>query len=226
MTSARVLTRVLTRILPLVLAIASVSAVAVQAQAPWPSAQPQQQAPASAPWPSAQPQQPPASSPWPSAQPSAPMAAPMSAPAPGMGAPAPTAEQQKCLRDFTGYRQEVEKRAKAAEALSKKKPTREQMCELVTAYSAAEAKWIKFSDANMTRCGIPPQAVAQIKAVHAHTLDARKKLCAPGPTQAAAPTAPSLSDALVTSPTPQSDEQTKRRIGGTMDTLTGPVPQR
>ncbi len=203
--------RVLTRVLPLALAVTGCAAVAAQAQTlPWPSAPPQQQQPAAAPWPS---------------QPAAPAAMPAPG-GPGMmlGAPGPTPEQQQCLRDFSGYRQEVEKRAKAAEAEAKKKPpSREKMCVLVTAYSAAEAKWMKYSETNMARCGIPRQAVEQIKAVHTHTLVAKKNLCSPGPAQAAAPAAPSLSDALNSSLQPTSDEQSKHKVGGTMDTLTGPV---
>ena len=132
----------------------------------------------------------------------------------------PTETQQKCLQDFTRYRGEVEKRAMAAKATSEKKPTREEMCKVVTAYAAAEAKWIKFSEENVARCGIPPQAIDQIKAVHVRTSDARKKLCAPGPAQAAGSTGPSLSDALGTSTLP-TEETKKRPSGGTLDTLTG-----
>jgi hypothetical protein len=147
----------------------------------------------------------------------------MGAPGMTMGGPGPTPAQQQCMQDFTGYRGEVEKRAKAAEAESKKKPTREKMCELVTLYSAAEGKWLKFSETNMAKCGIPPQAIEQIKAVHVHTLEAKKNLCKPGPTQAAAPSTPSLSDALGASLQPNNDEQKKRKTGGVMDTLTGNV---
>jgi hypothetical protein len=138
--------------------------------------------------------------------------------------PGPTPEQQKCLQEFTSYRTEVEKRAKAAEAESHKKPTREKMCELITGYSTAEFKWLKFVEANLSKCGIPPQVVEQIKTVHVRTAETRKKLCAPGPAQAQGPATPSLSDALGASLQPDEDqEKKKRKVGGTMDTLTGPV---
>ena len=138
-----------------------------------------------------------------------------------MGA-GPTPEQQDCLRQFTAYRQDVEKKARLAEAEAKKKPTREKMCEMVTAYSNAEAKWIKFSETSMTRCGIPQQAIEQIKGVHVHTADARKRICSAGPATAAA-AAPSLSDALGATTAPVTEEPKKRKEGGTMDTLTGNV---
>jgi hypothetical protein len=207
-------------------AVAFVVAGGLAAQAqnlPWPSAQPQQPGPSNAPWPTSAPSQAPGQAPG-----QAPMTmgpGPGPGGPPGLGGPSLTPEQQDCLRQFTGYRSEVEKRAMAAQAEAKKKPTREKMCELVTAYSAAETKWIKFSDTNMKRCGIPAQAIEQIKGVHTHTLEAKKKLCAPGPAQAG-PVAPSLSDALGGNLQPTTDETKKPKRGGTMDTLTGPISGR
>jgi hypothetical protein len=144
---------------------------------------------------------------------------------PGPG-PGPTPEQQKCLQEFTSYRTEVEKRAKAAEAEGRKKerPTREKMCELITGYSTAEFKWLKFAETNLSKCGIPPQIVEQIKAVHVRTAETKKRVCTAGPAQAVGPATPSLSDALGASlMTDEGDQVKKRKVGGTMDTLTGPV---
>jgi hypothetical protein len=221
MTSARVGARVFARALPLALAAATGCAVVAHAQSlPWPASTPQPSA--SAPWPTQQ--QPGMNQPAPA---TLPMPMPQSQPAmqsPGMsmGGPGPSPEQQKCVQEFQQYRQEVEKRARTAEAETKKKPTREKMCELVGLYSTAEFKWIRFSEANMAKCGIPKQAIEQIKAVHAHTVETKKRLCAAGPAQAA-PAAPSLSEALGASLQPNTDEPSKRKVGGTMDTLTGNV---
>ena len=217
MTSARVVARVL----PLALAIATGCAGAAHAQtAPWPtSAAPS----ANAPWPTTTQPQPGTAAPATLPMPGAPGMG--GGPAPGMmmGGPGPSPEQQKCVQQFQMYRAEVEKRARAAEAEAKKRPTRERMCELVGLYSTAEFKWIKFSEANMTKCGIPKQAIDQIRQVHVRTAEAKKKLCAAGPAQAAAPSTPSLSDALGASLQPNVDEPKKRKVGGTMDTLTGNV---
>jgi hypothetical protein len=136
------------------------------------------------------------------------------------GPPQMNATQQECMREFTVNREEVEKRGQAAKAGQEKHVTREEMCKLVTVYSAAETKWIKFSESNVTKCGIPKEVVAQLKGVHVHTAQAQKALCSAGPTQAAAPAAPTLSDALGTTKLP-SVETEKRKPGGTMDTLTG-----
>ena len=180
------------------------------------------------PWPTDAPPQAPRQSPWPGeAQPAQPVqpAQPMAMPAPGApmgGGPmmggGPTPEQQACIQNFTKFREEVERRAMAAKAGSEKKVARDEMCTLVTAYSAAESKWIKFSEDNLAKCGIPKQAVDQIKGIHVRTADARKKICASGP-QAGAPAAPSLSDALGTSRLPAATAEKPK--AGSMDTLTG-----
>jgi hypothetical protein len=61
---------------------------------------------------------------------------------------------------------------------------------LVTAYSAAEVKWVKYAEINMTKCGIRKEIVTQLKTVHVRTADGQKKLCSAG----AAGAAPTLSD--------------------------------
>jgi hypothetical protein len=137
----------------------------------------------------------------------------------GFGGP-PTAVQQECMTQFTSLRSEVEKRGMAARAGGEKKVSREEMCHLVTAYSAAEVKWVKFAEGNMSKCGIPKEIVTQLKSVHAKTADGQKKLCAAGPAGGPA-AAPTLSDALGTATLPTREPDKKRKPGGTMDTLTG-----
>jgi hypothetical protein len=137
----------------------------------------------------------------------------------GFGA-GPPAVQQECMTHFTSLRSAVEKRGMAARTASEKRASREEMCKLVTAYSAAEIKWVKYAEGNMTKCGIPKEIVTQLKTVHAKTADGQKKLCAAGP--AGGPAAvPTLSDALGTASLPSRETEKKRKPGGTMDTLTG-----
>src|SRR3982074_1081985 len=126
------------------------------------------------PWPAATPQQAPAQAPWPAA---APQQAPAQAPWPAAAQPAqPMAMPAPGGPMMGGGR-------------------------VGGGATAAEHNWIKFSEDNRAKCGIPKEAVNQIKGVHVHTADARKKICATGP-QAGAPAAPSLSDALGTSRLP------------------------
>src|SRR5262249_56901334 len=115
------------------------------------------------------------------------------------------------------WRAEVEKRGMAAKAGGEKKVSGEEMCKLVTTYSAAEMKWVKFAEGNMSKCGIPKEIVTQLKAVHARTADGQKKLCAAGPAGGAA-AAPTLSDALGTATLPSREAEKKRKPGGTRDT--------
>ena len=91
------------------------------------------------------------------------------------------------------------------------------MCKLIKNFAAAESKWVKYAQDNMNNCGIPPQAVQQIKTSHSRTLAAEKNVCSAGPT--AAPAAPSLSDALGTSRLPVPDTTSSGK--GAFDTLTG-----
>jgi hypothetical protein len=184
------------------------------------------------PWPTEAPRAA-ATAPWPGAGAPAPMPGTM---APPMGAgPPPMSPQASplgggggggvppCMAEFTKLREDVQKQGLAAKAAGQHKATREEMCKHVTAYSAAELKWVKFTESNVVTCGIPAQIAQQLKQTHAATEQTKEKICAAGP--AAAPAAPSLSDALGTTrlPTP---ETTKAGGGGTLDTLTGNAIQR
>jgi len=139
-----------------------------------------------------------------------------------MGAPPPTASpfgggggMPPCMAEFGKLRDDVQKRGLAAKAAGVRKASREEMCKHITAYSAAELKWIKYTEANVTSCGIPAEVVSQLKQVHSGTEQTKEKICAAGPS---APP-PSLSDALGTArlPTPE----TTKSGSGTLDTLTG-----
>ena len=111
----------------------------------------------------------------------------------------------------------VEKQGLAAKAGHDKNASREDMCKLITSFNAAEEKMVKYADANASSCGIPPQAVSQMKDNHVHTVAIRKQVCSAGP--AAAPPAPTLSDALGTN---TSAVPTSTKTGkSTFDTLTG-----
>ena len=134
-------------------------------------------------------------------------------PGPGMAPP----QEPPCIKDFMALRQEAEKRAGAIKAGMEKKVPREEACKLFKSFAAAEIKLIKFAESSAMSCGIPPQAIAQMKAGHERTSKARTQVCAAGP--ADKPAAPSLSDALGTSNAPV--PEVSKGTGGTFDTLTG-----
>jgi len=139
------------------------------------------------------------------------MAPPQASPFGGGGGTPP------CMAEFAKLRDDVQKRGLAAKAAGQRKVSREEMCKHITAYSAAELKWVKYTEANVTSCGIPAEVAQQLKQVHSNTEQTKEKICTAGPGPTAAP--PSLSDALGTSrlPTPE----TTKSGNGTLDTLTG-----
>jgi hypothetical protein len=129
----------------------------------------------------------------------------------------PPQQEPPCLKDFGALRSEAQKRAKAIQDASPRKPSAREACQLFNAFSAAEAKLIKFAVDNATWCGIPPKIVENMKTAHVRTSEMKTKVCS----AAAAPprpAGPSLSDAL-SAPVPSSDNIKTGR--GTFDTLSG-----
>ena len=131
----------------------------------------------------------------------------------------PAAPQQApaCVKEFMRLRDDAGKKAASIRAASDRKATAPEACKLFNAFSAAEAKMVKYAEDNSVWCGIPPQIVTGIKQAHVKTLEIRTRVC-----QAAAqpmrPAGPSLSDTLSA---PVTDSSNIKSGGGTFDTLTG-----
>jgi hypothetical protein len=154
----------------------------------------------------------------------------MGYPGAGGGAPnwnnapaAPPPGQQQlppCFNEFSPIREEAEKRANMLKAAMQKKVPREEACKLIKNFSAAEAKVVRFVTTNAQQCGIPPQAVGQMKSNHDRTVKMETQVCnaAAGPQR---PTGPGLSEALGMTRGGTLDT-TAPQTGG-LDTLTGNV---
>jgi hypothetical protein len=127
-----------------------------------------------------------------------------------------------CVGEFSKMREDVQKKGIAAKQASEKHVTREELCKLITVYSAAEGQWLKFTEKGVSACGIPAEIVNQLKQVHGRTEMAREKICAAGPANAAA-AGPSLSEALGTS---RPTLENKHTGANTFDTLTGNAIQK
>jgi hypothetical protein len=163
----------------------------------------------------------PGSSPWDSAPGPRPQAAPapMSAPAGPSPFDRPAQSQMPpCMAEFAPLREETEKRAKAVQAASKRKPSPQEACKLFTALVAAQDKMSKFVVAKGAACSIPKEVGEQIKLAITKTDEVRVRVCDVA-ARPPAPSGPSLSEALGTSRL--SDPSNIRRGGGTFDTLTG-----
>ena len=146
---------------------------------------------------------------------------------PGMplpGAAPPQQQMPPCFQDFVPLRTEAEKRATVLQAAIKRKAEREEICTLIKSFSVAEAKVVNFVAKNQQFCGVPDQAVNQMKANHQRTIASQNQVCsnAPGPGR---PSGPGLSEALGLSRTPTGPDTLAPR-SGTLDTLTGNVLQR
>jgi hypothetical protein len=121
-----------------------------------------------------------------------------------------------CVAEFLRLRGVVEKEGLAAKAAHDKQASREEMCKIITVFSAAEEKMTKYAETNATTCGIPAEAVKQMKGNHTHTAMVQKQICAAGPGPGGPPP-PTLSDALGTNTTAPTASGNK----GQFETLTG-----
>lgn len=172
---------------------------------------------APSPWPTS-PQQAPA----PSLAPAAPLQDGFSSPQPG-GFSNPQQQQQQqqmppCVQEFFKLRDDAEKKAGAIKAANERKASPKEACVLFTAFSASQAKMLKFVNENGQWCGIPPNVIEQIKQGTAKVNEIRTKVCQVAAAPQQRPQGPSLSDAL-NAPVPDANNIKTGR--GTFDTLTG-----
>jgi hypothetical protein len=144
------------------------------------------------------------------------------APASPFGAAPQPQQPPAACQNLLVLREEVQKHGKALQAAgqAKKKPTPDEACKLFKAYLGAEGKFLKSLEQNSATCGVPPDAIKQMKASHVKGSEMGKNVCeaaARGPQQAG----PSFSEVLGTTPvTPENTDRLKRGPG-TFDTLTG-----
>jgi len=131
------------------------------------------------------------------------------------------------MKEFLPLRQDTEKKGEYLQSLSKRKQkTAQDACKGFTAFSVAEAKMIKFVEANATRCGIPADVAKQMKEQHKGTENVQAKICGIAQQQeqgAQRGPALSLSEALGASTDVPQAKPTKRNGGSTFDTLNGNV---
>ncbi|MBX6328236.1 MAG: hypothetical protein IRY89_06640 [Pseudolabrys sp.] len=141
----------------------------------------------------------------------------VAATAPAQELQPPPAQEPPCLAQFVKLRGEAEKKAAAIKAASERHATAQEACRLFNAFSAAEAKMIKYAVDSGVWCGIPDQALAEMKKAHEHTETLRAKICqvAAAPPR---PAGPSLSESL-SAPVPNAGNI--KTGHGTFDTLTG-----
>ena len=140
----------------------------------------------------------------------------------GFGAPPQQGPPPQC-QQLLAMRDELQKHGAAIGEANDKKADVKIACGLFRTYIATEAKMLKALETNGSLCGVPAEAVQQVRGSHAKAKQIGKQVCdaaARGP----APSGPTLSDALGTSPT--LPDTTKKKGAGTFETLTGNPFQR
>jgi hypothetical protein len=136
----------------------------------------------------------------------------------GASAQMAPAGKPPCWDDFSPLRDEAQKRANAVRVAQERKASLPEACQLITRFIEAEARVVKFAQDNGVWCGIPAEALKQMKDSHGKSNELRKRVCgaAAAPPR---PAGPSLSDSLGTTRVP---DASKAKTGtGTFDTLTG-----
>jgi hypothetical protein len=141
---------------------------------------------------------------------------------PGMpGSPfgAPQQPPPAC-QELLSFREEAGRHGQALQEASKKKVGPEQLCKLFKLFLAAEGKMIKGLEERQAMCGVPAEAIKQVKAGHSHASTMGKQVCdaaAAGPR----PAGPSLSEVLGSTPVVPDPSSGTKRGAGTFDTLEG-----
>lgn len=147
---------------------------------------------------------------------------------PGMGmpsapmSPAPFGAQPQqppaACQNLLVLRDNTQKAGAALKAASEKKAAPEEACKLFRAFVGAESRMIKALEENSQACGVPLDAIKQVKAQHVNVGKMAKQVC-DAAAQGPRPTGPSFSEVLGTTPAVP-DSNTKQGYG-TFDTLSG-----
>jgi hypothetical protein len=119
---------------------------------------------------------------------------------------------------FQSLNQDTQNKANAVTTGMKNKLERKELCKLMTTFVAAEGITVKFLVDNKTWCGVPDQVITMATTNHQKSLKMREAIC--NADDAPHPKAPSLSDAIKTTPL-DSATNTKTGSFGTFDSLTG-----
>jgi hypothetical protein len=83
----------------------------------------------------------------------------------------------ECLKGFYPLREDAGTKGKMIKAASDRHAAPEEACKVISNYSAAEIRMIKYVEINAARCGIPGQIADQLKAGHRNTEGLLQKVC-------------------------------------------------
>jgi hypothetical protein len=138
---------------------------------------------------------------------------------PGSPFGAPQQGPPPACQQLLNTRDEAQKHGQALQAAGQKKASPEELCKLFKNFLASEIKMIKGLEEHGATCGAPPDVLKQVRANHSRASQVGKQVCEAA-AQGPRPAAPSLSDALGTTPVVP-DASTAKKGQGTFDTLSG-----
>ena len=132
----------------------------------------------------------------------------------------PPVQQQEppCFKEFSKLRDDAQHKGEAIQKAGKRKVSPQVACRLFTDLTAAEAKMVKYAEKNASWCGIPAQAVEQMKVGHTKANEMRVKICRVAAAPPPSARGPTLSEALGGGIPDANNVKTGH---GTYDTLTG-----
>lgn len=81
------------------------------------------------------------------------------------------------MQQVEPLRDEVQRRAKLVQEVSKRHGTAQEACKLIGEFSQAEMRFLNFVTAKQTACGIPAEIPKQMKVAHGHTEQMHKQVC-------------------------------------------------
>jgi hypothetical protein len=137
---------------------------------------------------------------------------------------APGIARPLACQQLLAARDETQRHAMAISDASERKAGPEEACRLFKVFLASETKMIKGLEEHAATCGVPPDVIKSVKAQHVQAAKTGKHVC-DAAAQGPRPSAPSLSDALGTTPMVP-DAAGAKKGAGTYDTLTGTPLQR
>ena len=91
---------------------------------------------------------------------------------------APAEERDACIKGYTSLREDVVTKGNAIRAASERHAPSEETCKIIRDYSVAEAKMIKYAEANATQCGTPASTLERSRANHRNTSGLEVRVCA------------------------------------------------
>ena len=96
---------------------------------------------------------------------------------PMQGTPTSSETQAACLKGFNLLREDADKKGQLIKEASDRHASPVEACKIIASYGVAEAKMIKYLEANATACEVPARITDELRNGHKNTGALEKKVC-------------------------------------------------